>query len=111
MSMNPIGGPSGIPDNNQAISGKKQAGQPQSAQAPAAQAPIVDTKSVNAPKAADLAPVIAKFSQPIPAASSTGAASKTISTVDPQKEIARKVLQEIKKRDPQRWNDGLMNTR
>ena len=113
-----IGG-AGTPDSSQVI-GKKAApqAQPPATQDVSGNQPTVDTTRVVAPKAADLAPVIAKFAQPVPVASNGSVAAKAVSMVDPIKETARKVLDDIKKlagglwhTNPDRYQDGLGNTR
>lgn len=119
MSLDRIGGP-GTPETNPAVTGKKPAtpAQPAAAQEAAATQAPVDSTKVNAPKAADLAPVIAKFAQAAPVTNGSSVASKTVSMVDPLKETARKILADIKKMagglwhtNADRYQDGLGNTR
>lgn len=114
-----VGG--GIPDSTQQI-GKKPAAQPQApTNAPSTSTPAapVDTKSINAPPAADLAPVIARFSQPQPVSGVGNVATRTMSVIDPVKEMAKKLLDQLKSMAPDSFprgrgdglQDGLMNTR
>lgn len=118
-NLSRLGASGNIPDSTQQIN-KKAGAQPQAqAAAPQASTAPVDTKSINAPPTADLAPVIAKFSQPQPVSGVGNVATRTMSVIDPIKEMAKKLLDQIKKMAPDSFprgsgdglQDGLMNTR